>query len=97
MANISQAAGPKHRSLAELEEAGVSAVTFPSAALFAAAHAVRHVVRSLKRDNGLTHVGDTLLSLEDYYNLVGLKAQMAREERYDTEAAAMVRRREAAE
>ena len=46
MATISQAAGPKHRSLAELEAAGVAAVSFPSVALFAAAQAVRHVLRS---------------------------------------------------
>jgi methylisocitrate lyase len=97
MANISQAAGRTHRSLAELEEAGVSAVIFPSLALFAAAHAVRGVLRALKRDNGLANVGDDLMSLDDYYDLVGLNAQMAREERYDREAAAMSRRREAAE
>ena len=97
MANISQAAGPKHRSLAELEAAGVSAVTFPSVALFAAAHAVRHTLRSLKRDNGLGNVGNDLLPLDDYYAIVGLTAQMAREERYDQEAEAMVRKREAAE
>ena len=97
MANISQAAGPKHRSLVELEEAGVSAVTFPSVTLFAAAHAVRHVLRALKRDNGLSNVGGDLLPLDDYYALVGLKEQMAREERYDKEAAAMLRGREAAE
>src|ERR1700736_586156 len=41
MATLSQAAGPKARSLAELEAAGVSSATFPSVALFAAANAVR--------------------------------------------------------
>lgn len=97
MANISQAAGPQHRSLAELEKAGVSAVIFPSVALFAATHAVQQVLRALKRDNGLAKVGDKLMSLDDYYDIVGLNAQMAREERYAKEAAAMVRRREAAE
>ena len=97
MANISQAAGPKHSSLAELEEAGVSTVIFPSATLFAAAHAVRHVLRALKRDNGLANVGDDLLPLDDYYDLVGLKEQMAREQRYDQEAAAMLRGRAATE
>lgn len=97
MANISQAAGPKHRSLAELDEAGVTAVTFPSAILFAAAHAMRHVLRALKRDNGLSNVGGDLLALDEYYDLVGLKDLMSREERYDQEAAAMVRGREAAE
>ena len=37
MATLSQAAGPKARSLPELEAAGVAAATFPSVALFAAA------------------------------------------------------------
>src|SRR5881392_3457355 len=37
MATLSQAAGPKKRSLAELEAAGVCSATFPSLALFAAA------------------------------------------------------------
>lgn len=97
MANISQAAGPKHRSLIELDEAGVSAVTFPSVTLFAAAYAVRHVLRALKRDNGLSNVGSDLLPLDDYYELVCLKELMAREESYDKRAAALVRGREAAE
>lgn len=97
MANISQAAGANHRGLAELEQAGVSAVMFPSVALFAATYAVRHVLRALKRDNALASVGGDLMSLDDYYDIVGLKAQMAREERYDKESAAVIRRHEAAE
>ena len=50
MATLSQAAGPKARSLAELEAAGVCSATFPSIALFAAANAVRNVLRVLKRE-----------------------------------------------
>ena len=46
MATLSQAAGPKARSLSELEAAGVCSATFPSIALFAAANAVRNVVRA---------------------------------------------------
>ena len=49
MATLSQAAGPKARSLSELEAAGVCSATFPSMALFAAANAVRNVLRVLKR------------------------------------------------
>lgn len=97
MANISQAAGPKHRSLAELEAAGVSAVIFPSATLFAAAQSVRHVLRVLKRENGLSNVAHDLLRLNDYYALFRLKEHMAREKRYDEEAAAMLRGNAAAE
>ena len=46
MATLSQAAGPKARSLEELEAAGVCSATFPSIALFAAAQAVRNVLRA---------------------------------------------------
>ncbi len=54
MATLSQAAGMKQRSLEDLEAAGVVAATFPSLALFAAAQAVRNVLRILKRENSLT-------------------------------------------
>ncbi len=96
-ATISQAAGPRHRSLAELEEAGVATVSFPSVALFAAAHAVRHVVAALRRDHSLADVGDDLMSLPDYYDLVGLKAMLEREEAYDRAAAGIAAKRVAAE
>src|SRR5260370_13530164 len=45
MATLSQDAGPKARSLEKLEAAGVCSATFPSLALFAAAQAVRTVLR----------------------------------------------------
>src|SRR5205085_6363682 len=90
MATLSQAAGPKARSLEELEAAGVVAATFPSVALFAAANAVRHALRLLKRDNALTPCEPHLIPLADYYDLVELKALLAREESYDKAAAALV-------
>jgi 2,3-dimethylmalate lyase len=95
MATLSQAAGAKRRSLEELEAAGVVAATFPSIALFAAAYAVRNVLRILKRENSLTATFDHLLPLEDYYALVGLNEQLAREEGYDRAAAALPRKRAA--
>jgi methylisocitrate lyase len=95
MATLSQAAGLKRRSLEELAAAGVVAATFPSIALFAAAHAVRNVLRILKRENSLTATFDHLLPLEDYYELVGLKALLAREESYDKDAAALAHKRAA--
>jgi methylisocitrate lyase len=95
MATLSQAAGPKARSLAELEAAGVCAATFPSLALFAAAAAVRNVLRALKRENSLAPCQPHLLPLDDYYGLVGLKPMLAREERYDQEAALLSRKRAA--
>ena len=92
---LSQAAGLKRRSLEDLEAAGVVAATFPSLALFAAAHAVRNVLRVLKTENSLTATFDHLLPLDDYYELVGLKAQLLREENYDKAAAALVHKRAA--
>jgi 2,3-dimethylmalate lyase len=95
MATLSQAAGPKPRSLEDLAAAGVVAASFPSLALFAAARAVRNVVRILKRENSLTPTQDHVLSLEEYYELVGLKRQLAREESYDQAAAALAHKRAA--
>ena len=95
MATLSQAAGPKARSLEELEAAGVCAATFPSVALFAAAQGVRNVLRLLKRGNSLAPCQEHLIPLDDYYELVGLKPLLAREESYDQAAAALVRKRAA--
>src|SRR3954462_4083998 len=95
MAPLSQAAGAKSRSLDELEAAGVVAATFPSLPLFAAAHAVRNVLRILKRENSLSACQDHVLSLDDYYEFVGLKDMLAREESYDRAAAALVHKRAA--
>src|SRR5213593_1901829 len=92
MATLSQAAGPKARSLKELEEAGVVAATFPSLALFSAANAVRNVLRLLKENDTLAPCQPHLLPLEDYYGLVGLKSLLAREEAYDKAATALVQK-----
>ena len=89
LATISQAAGGKHRDLGELEAAGVAAVSFPSLALFAAAQAVRQAVATLKRDRSLAGVSERLMPLPDYYELIGLKAQLEREESYDRAAVAL--------
>ena len=95
MATLSQAAGPKARSLEELDAAGVVAATFPSVALFAAANAVRNVLRLLKGKNSLAPCQEHLIPLDDYYDLVGLKPLLAREEAYDKAAAALVQKRAA--
>ena len=95
MATLSHAAGPKQRSLAELEAAGVCAASFPSVALFAAAAAVRNVLRLLKHDRSLDSCQEHLIALEDYYDLVGLKPMLAREESYDRFASTLTKKRAA--
>ena len=95
MATLSQAAGPKARSLEDLEAAGVVAATFPSLPLFAAAKGVRDALRTLKSRNSLMACNDQVLTLEEYYELIGLKPLLAREEAYDKAAAALVQKRAA--
>jgi hypothetical protein len=56
---------------------------------------VRNVLRILKRENSLNPTFEHLLPLEDYYELVGLKQQLAREEAYDKAAAALAHKRAA--
>lgn len=89
---LSQMAGKKHLGFAELEALGVAAATLPSLTMFAAAQSIRNVLRGIKRDNSLAGVDDDLIPLADYYELVGLNAQLARERSYDEAAAALVRR-----
>ena len=91
-ATLSQAAGKAKVTIPELEAAGVSAVSFPSAALFAAAQAVTQIMAKLKRERSLDGIVDSLVPLEEYYALVGLKGQLAREEGYDVAARALVKK-----
>ena len=95
MATLSQAAGPAVRSFAELEAAGVSSATFPSISLFAAAKAVRDVLRLVKGSDTLAPCQEHLIPLDHYYDLVGLKDLLAREESYDKAAASLVQKRAA--
>ena len=95
MATLSHAAGAKHPSHAELETAGVAAASYPSLTLFAAAQAVTRAIRELKQDGSLARANAHAMALEEYYALVGLNEQVAREEGYDRAAAALVAKRAA--
>ncbi len=56
---------------------------------------MRNVVLLLKRGNSLAPCQEHLIPLDDYYELVGLKPLLAREESYDQAAAALARKRAA--
>lgn len=86
MANMSQASGRKPMTLADIERAGACAVGFPSAALFAATAAVRKVAQTLKRDGSVAAILDEIMTLPEYYEVVGLKEHEARDERYESAA-----------
>jgi methylisocitrate lyase len=90
---LSQMAGKKHMGFKELEDLGVAAATLPAMTLFAAAQAVRKALRGIKRDKSLTNVDADLIPLAEYYELVGLSAQLEKEKSYDEAAAAIVKRK----
>ena len=92
IATLSQAAGPQHTSPAELEKLGVTAATLPSLTLFAAAKAVRESLAILKRERSLENLQKNLISLDDYYKIVQLDEQWAREQAYDEAGATLIRK-----
>lgn len=73
MATLSHAAGKWAITPDELGKLGVTAVSFPSAALFAAVGAVTRAMQALKRDHNFEAVAQELCPLEEYYKVVDLK------------------------
>ena len=96
IATLSQAAGANRTTPADLERLGVAAATLPSLTLFAAARAVRESLAILQRERGLENLQDRLLPLDDYYKLVRLDEQQARERHWDEAAAQLASRGDAA-
>ncbi len=96
IATLSQAAGANRTTPADLERLGVPAATLPSLTLFAAARAVRESLAILQRERGLENLQDRLLPLDDYYRLVRLDEQQARERLWDETAAQIASRGDAA-
>ena len=82
MANFSNANPKGWPPFDELEKAGAAMVSYPSAALFAAVGGVTRAMATLKRDRNLDAVRQELVALQDYYGLVGLDAQNAKEDEY---------------
>ena len=89
-ATLSQAAGRAHATFAELEKIGVAAATLPSLALFAAARSVRQVLRKVVRDRSLVGTTSDVMTLPEYYELVGLERYNAREKAYEEAASALL-------
>ena len=86
IATLSQAAGANKTGPADLESLGVAAATLPSLTLFAAARAVRESLAILKSERALDNLENRLLPLDDYYRIVRLDEQQARERLWDESA-----------
>jgi methylisocitrate lyase len=93
VATLSQASGGAHLTPAELEDIGANGATLPSLPLFAAARAVRDALADLKRTRSVGAVQDRLMPLADYYKVVRLDEQLAREKVFDDQAEQLVRGR----
>ncbi len=83
MAILSQAAGMARNNFADLEDAGVRAVCLPSALLFAAVQSVTQALETIKSDGSIGTLGDQVIGLEEYYDIVGITDMLEREQRYD--------------
>jgi methylisocitrate lyase len=90
-ATLSQAAGRHALDLDDFRSLGVPAVSLPSTALFAAVAAVRKAIAGVKRTGSLRAVQADLVSLEDYYEIVGLGEMNRREESYVSGAQRLVK------
>ena len=95
MATLSQAAGPKARSLRSWKPPASASATFPSVALFAAANAVRNVLRVLKRATRSRRARSISSRSTTTTISSGSSTLLAREESYDKAAAALVQKRAA--
>ncbi len=96
MATISQAAGAKHRDLGELEAAGVDRRDASRRSRCLPPR--RRCATPWRRSSATARSRRSarpLMPLPDYYELIGLKAQLAREESYDRAAAALVSKKAA--
>jgi 2-methylisocitrate lyase-like PEP mutase family enzyme len=90
-ATLSQAAGKHPLDLNDFRELGVPAVSLPSTALFAAVAGVRKAMAGVKRSGSLRAVQSELVSLEDYYEIVGLGEMIRREESYVADAQVLIK------
>lgn len=90
-ATLSQAAGKHPLDLEDFRALGVPAVSLPSTALFAAVAGVRKAMAGVKRSGSLRAVQSDLVSLDDYYEIVGLREMSRREESYLSSARDLVK------
>ena len=94
-ATMSEANAIPKVSVAEYEAAGAEMISFPSTALFAAAAGVWRVMEGLQKERSLAGVRAHIMKLQDFYDLVGMKAQVEAEERYNAEALDLLSQRSA--
>lgn len=96
MATLSHAAEAWTVGIDELGSLGVTAITFPSATLFAAAGSVQRTLRGLKQDRSFDAVDHELIPLDAYYDLVRLDDFVSNERRWVDKAEVITAKREQA-
>jgi methylisocitrate lyase len=86
----SQAAGPNGLDAADYKAAGVSAVTLPTIAIFAAMRGLQDVFGEIRKTGSLTSAAGLLPQLGEYYDLVNLMGDEALEQTYLDDAKIIV-------
>lgn len=66
----------------ELEKLGFKLVIFPGSAFMAVCHTVGEVMRNLKQYGTTAHLMDSMASLQECFETVGLSAMLAQDARY---------------
>ncbi len=69
-------------SAQELEQLGFKIVIYPASAFLAAAKAVVDVLEGLRKDGTTAPMIDRMITLHDYFEVVGLSDMLARDARY---------------
>ncbi len=66
----------------ELAEMGFFSLGFVLSGLYAAARALERTFRELRRQGSTAHLGDALMSFEEFNSLLGVEERYASDERY---------------
>jgi methylisocitrate lyase len=82
LANVSQASGATPPTLPEIEAAGAAVVIVPNMALLAAGAAVASVMADMRQGVPLAKINERLMTMQDYYRIVGLEDRQNREIKY---------------
>jgi len=82
LANVSQASGATPPTLPDIEAAGAAAVIVPNMALLAAGAAVASAMADMRGGVPLAKINEKLMTMKDYYRIVGLEDRQNREMKY---------------
>lgn len=73
---------PRDFSFAQMEAMGIARVSLPGTTMFAAIHGIRHVLRAVRENGGVSGYEDRIASFGEMNALVGMPEMLELERRY---------------